>query len=66
MDERETDQDPCKGARDISGCDSDSDELLFTKEMDRVHNVHSCLICMEPFTDISKLHEHYIHHVTRM
>nr|XP_020453398.1 zinc finger protein Xfin-like [Monopterus albus] len=40
---------------------SDSDSL-FSEEEELVEETHYCAICMETFTDISKLHEHYMVH----
>ncbi|XP_044028821.1 uncharacterized protein si:ch73-347e22.4 [Siniperca chuatsi] len=64
--ESHQDQDACKGTNDISGFESDSAELipllLFSEDKEIVDDIHTCAICRETFTDISKLHEHYIDH----
>lgn len=59
-------QDAWKDMSDIS--DSESAEPLFAifKEKEFVDDAHNCAICMETFTDISKLHEHYIDHAKGM
>ncbi|XP_042292545.1 uncharacterized protein LOC121913799 [Thunnus maccoyii] len=63
-------QDALKDITDIGGCDSDSAELepvcMILKENESVDDAHNCAICTETFTDISKLHEHYIDHAKGM
>lgn len=46
---------------DFSASDSDSSEVT-PQERKLVDHTHSCAVCMETFTDISKLHEHYMDH----
>ncbi|CAK6971589.1 uncharacterized protein LOC121913799 [Scomber scombrus] len=63
-------QDAWKHLSDTSDCDSDSAELespfMIFKENESVDDTHYCTICTETFTDISKLHEHYIDHTRGM
>ncbi|XP_026156934.1 uncharacterized protein LOC113126974 [Mastacembelus armatus] len=51
---------------DSISCDSDSSEhmslFLFPNDEELVEESHRCAVCMEAFTDISKLHEHYVAH----
>ncbi|KAM3596098.1 uncharacterized protein V6R79_008090 [Siganus canaliculatus] len=57
------DQDDAEEETSVSsGSEAASPEpcLVFSE-----HVVQSCVVCMEPFTDESELHEHYIEHTRR-
>lgn len=54
----------------VSDCDNDSIEasmtLMTPKEKECSVDVHSCAVCKDIFTNISKLHEHYLDHARGM
>lgn len=62
----ESHRDSCKNPNDVSSFESELDKVCFTKKSGLAVDVHSCLICMEPFTEISRLHEHYVRHARGM
>ncbi|KAF7660034.1 hypothetical protein LDENG_00289440 [Lucifuga dentata] len=52
--------------RNDKNLEETSKVLMICKEKALVDDSHNCAVCMEKFTDISKLHEHYIDHARGM
>ncbi|XP_029918805.1 zinc finger protein 420 [Myripristis murdjan] len=54
----------------ISDCDNNPAEastvLTTPEQKEALNDIYDCAVCMEKFTDVSKLHEHYLDHARKV